>query len=113
MSDIRIRKIEGTWVVRSGGAVLGESTRVLELTEGESAPVHYFPREDVAMAMLDKSEKTSTDAEKGVATFFDIVNMSTTTPNAAWSYEDPTEALGQIKGYLAFAKLPSMKVEQV
>ena len=33
MTDITIRKAEGTWTVRSGGAVLGESRNALELTE--------------------------------------------------------------------------------
>ena len=36
MADhIKIRKIEGTWVVRAGGAVLGETTEALELSETE------------------------------------------------------------------------------
>ncbi|MQQ07616.1 DUF427 domain-containing protein [Epibacterium sp. SM1979] len=113
MSDIRIRKIEGTWVVRSGGAVLGESTKVLELSEGDSAPVQFFPREDIAMAMLDESGKSVEEVGKGTATFFNIVNLSSTTENAAWSYEAPSDALSEIKDYLAFEKLESLKVEQV
>lgn len=113
MSDIRIRKIEGTWVVRSGGAVLGESTRVLELSEGSSAPVHFFPREDIAMAMLDKSGKIEDDAAKGTATYYDIVNLSSTTSNAAWSYEAPTDAMSDVKNFLAFAEIESLKVEKV
>ncbi len=53
---IHIRHAEGTWTVRAGGAILGETTRALELTEGDYPPVIYFPREDIAMAFLDKSE---------------------------------------------------------
>ncbi len=112
MSEIRIRKIEGTWVVRSGGAVLGESTRVLELTDGSTAPVHFFPREDIAMAMLDKSGKTE-DTGAGTITYYNIVNLSSTTPDAAWSYETPTEVLADVKSYLAFVTIDSVKVEQV
>ena len=37
MTDIRIRRKPGNWVVRAGGAVLGESEAVLELSEGEPA----------------------------------------------------------------------------
>ena len=56
MSDeIKIREMPGTWVVRAGGAVLGETRKALELSEGDLAPVIYFPREDLAMAMLDPS----------------------------------------------------------
>ena len=50
MTTIRIRKAEGTWTVRSGGAVLGETSNALELSEGDLDPVIYFPREDIAMA---------------------------------------------------------------
>ncbi len=40
MSDhIKIRQAPGTWVVRAGGAVLGESTNALELSEGDYPPV--------------------------------------------------------------------------
>ena len=39
MSKITIRKATGRWVVRSGGAVLGETSNALELSEGDLAPV--------------------------------------------------------------------------
>lgn len=113
MTNIRIRKVEGTWVVRSGGAVLGESTNALELSEGDLAPVIYFPRGDIAMAFLDRSEKTTTCAVKGEATYFSIVNKSSITENAAWSYEAPLEAAAEIKDYLAFVVSDSVKVEKV
>lgn len=36
MTKIQIRKAAGTWVVRSGGAVLGESSNALELKIGRA-----------------------------------------------------------------------------
>ncbi len=113
MTEIRIRKAEGTWSVRSGGAVLGESSNALELSEGHLDPVIYFPRGDIATALLDKSGKTSLCSRKGEATYYSIVNMSSTTPDAVWSYEDPTEAAAEIKGYLAFETSESVKVERI
>lgn len=113
MSSIRIRKASGTWVVRSGGAVLGESTRALELDEDGYAPVIYFPREDIAMAFLDPSSKTTHCPRKGDATYFSIVNKSSITADAVWSYEDPIDAVAEIKGYLAFHQSDSVKVEQI
>lgn len=113
MTNIRIRKVEGTWVVRSGGAVLGESANALELSEGDMAPVIYLPRNDIAMAFLDRSEKTTTCAAKGDATYFSIVNKSSISENAAWSYEAPLEAAEEIKDYLAFDVSDSVKVEKV
>lgn len=113
MNSIRIHKAEGTWVVRSGGAVLGESSQALELEEEGHSPVIYFPREDIAMAFLDPSSKTSHCPEKGDATYYSIVNKSSVSENVVWSYEAPTEAAAKIKGYLAFQRGDSIKVEQI
>lgn len=113
MSKIRIRKADGTWVVRSGGAVLGETNRALELSEEGHAPVIYFPREDIAMAFLDPSSKTTHCPHKGDASYFSIVNKSSVTENAVWSYEQPIGDVEEIKGYLAFYPSDSVKIEQI
>jgi len=113
MTDIYIRKASGTWVIRSGGAILGESTNVLELSEGDLAPVIYFPRGDIAMALLDRSGKVTHCPYKGDASYFSIVNLSTITENAVWSYENPIDAAAKIKDYLAFVLSDTVKVEQL
>ena len=113
MTEIRIRKATGTWVIRSGGAVLGESSRVLELAESNLAPVIYFPRDDIAMALFDRTEKTTFCPHKGTANYFSIVNKSSVTENAVWSYEDPIESVADIKDHLAFVLSESVKIEQL
>ncbi|KUP93780.1 DUF427 domain-containing protein [Tritonibacter horizontis] len=113
MTNITIRKAEGKWVVRSGGAVLGESSNALELLEDDRAPVIYFPRGDIAMAFLDQTDKTTHCPHKGDATYYSIVNKSSVSENAAWSYEAPLDAVADIKGHLAFEVQDSVKVEQV
>jgi uncharacterized protein (DUF427 family) len=103
MADhIRIRTAPGTWVVRAGGAVLGESARVQELCEGSYPPVHYFPREDVAMAMLDRTDRSSRCPWKGQASYFSIVTAEGRLENAVWSYESPIPECAAIAGHLAF-----------
>ena len=47
LKQISIRPATGTWVIRAGGAVLGESSRAIELTAGERPYVIYFPREEL------------------------------------------------------------------
>jgi len=113
MSEITIRKAPGKWSVRSGGAILGESTGALELTEDDLAPVIYFPRADIAMAFLDATDKVTHCPHKGHATHFSIVNKSSVTENAAWSYEEPIPAMAEITGYVAFYPADSVKVEQI
>ena len=103
MADhIKIRRAEGTWVVRAAGAVLGESSAALELTEGDYPPVIYFPRDDISMAFFDKSETLSTCPHKGQATHYNLEAKSGTVGDAAWSYEDPKDAVAAIKDHMAF-----------
>lgn len=103
MSDeIRIRKKPGTWVVRAGGAVLGESAAVLELAEGGHPEVLYFPRDDLAMAMLEASETRSSCPKKGAARHYSIHTKSTVIEDAGWSYEAPGQAVAAIAGHIAF-----------
>ncbi len=100
--DIRINAAEGTWVVRAGGAVIGETKRALEFTEEGHAPVIYFPRDDIAMAFLDRSDKQTVSSHKGTASYYTIVAKSGPIADAAWSYESPGPGLEAIAGHLAF-----------
>ena len=110
---IKIRKVDGLWVVRSGGAVLGESRNVLEMCEGDYPEVIYFPREDIAMVFLDRADKTTHCPHKGDASYYTIVNKSSRTENAVWSYETPLEGVARIKGYLAFYTGDGVTVERI
>ena len=102
VDHIKIRKAQGTWVVRAGGAVLAESKNALELSEGDYAPVIYFPRSDIAMAFFDESEKTTHSPHMGDARHFSIETKNKTLTDAAWSYENPTEGTERIKDHIAF-----------
>ena len=103
MADhIKIRPAPGKYVIRADGAVIGESARALELTEGSYQPVIYVPREDVAMALLDASEHQTTCPWKGQASYYSIVTGSRVLKDAVWSYEDPIDGMAQIAGHLAF-----------
>ena len=114
MADhITIRTAPGTWTVRAGGAVLGESTAALELSEGDYAPVIYFPRGDIAMAFLDRTDKTTHCPHKGDASYYSVVTKSTTLADAAWTYEDPKDGVARIKDHLAFYTGDGITVEQI
>ncbi|WP_417726153.1 DUF427 domain-containing protein [Roseovarius sp.] len=113
MARITIRKAEGTWTVRAGGAVLGESRNALELTEGDYPFVIYFPRADIAMAFLDESEQTSHCPHKGDARFFSIITKSQTLENAAWSYEVVKPEAAAIKDHIAFYATDAVTIERV
>ncbi|MFP7673739.1 DUF427 domain-containing protein [Marivita sp. S0852] len=110
---ITVRPVEGTWVVRAGGAVIAESSNALELTEGDRPAVIYFPRSDVAMAFLDSSDHNTTCPYKGRASYFNIMSKSSTFDNAVWSYEAPKDDVSEIKDHLAFDVQDGVTVEQL
>lgn len=110
---IDIQPAEGTWVVRAGGAVLGESNNAYKLTEGDSPFVIYFPRQDIATEFLDPSDKKTSNGQLGEATYYSIVTKSTILQDAVWSYESPQEDLADIKDHLAFAAGDLVAVEKL
>jgi len=100
-------------MVRAGGAVLGESSDALELSEGDYPAVIYFPRNDIAMAFLDRADRTTHCPHKGDAAYFSVVTKSQTLENAVWSYEDPKSDVARIKNHLAFYTHDGITVEQI
>lgn len=103
MADhIRTRIAPGTWVVRAGGAVIGETARAVELTEGSREPVIYIPRADMAMAMLEPTSLRTTCPFKGEASYFTVVTPAERLDNAVWSYVTPKAGVEAIAGHLAF-----------
>ena len=93
---------DGTWVVRAGGAVIGESSRALELIEADGPGVIFFPREDLGMAFLEGSETVASSAALGEARYFGIVTRNEVIRDVAWYYEAPPDAAALIAGYIAF-----------
>lgn len=99
--SIRIRKLEGTWVVRAGDAVLAESRSALEMSDGESAPVVCFPEADVAMALLE-SEGTVECPRRGTLENYAIHTPAGVIDGAGHAFRAPPEQLARLGGTLAF-----------
>lgn len=110
---IKIRTAPGHWVVRAGGAIVGETDGALELAEAGYPEVIYFPRANIAMAFMDASETTSHCPHKGDATYFSVVTKSTTLADVAWSYEAPHADMARIAGHIAFFPEKGVTVEKL
>jgi len=110
---IKIRALSGKWSIRAAGAVIAETRGALELTERGYDPVIYFPRDDIAMAFLDQTDKTSHCPHKGDASYFSIITKNGPIENVAWSYETPNKAVAKIKHHLAFYLNDKITIEQV
>ncbi|MEM8850165.1 MAG: DUF427 domain-containing protein, partial [Pseudomonadota bacterium] len=103
MAHIEIKDAAGIWTVRTPDGVLVESRAAKELHEGSLTPVLYFPRADVAMALLERSESKTHCPHKGDASYFSYVGQSERISDVAWSYESVTKADAKpIEGYIAF-----------
>lgn len=113
MARITVAPAQGNWTVRTGDGVLVESRAAMALTEGASAPVVYFPRADVAMALLERTATTTRCPHKGMANYYAYVGQSARIDDVAWTYEDVTnpDAKG-IEGHLAFYR-SKVTVEQL
>jgi uncharacterized protein (DUF427 family) len=89
-------------VVTVGGRVIADSRAALTLREASYPPVQYFPRGDVDMAALARSEHTTYCPYKGEASYYSIPAGGDRSRDAVWTYETPFEAMAQIKEYVAF-----------
>ncbi len=84
------------------GHEIADSSDVVMLREAGYPPVRYFPRDDVRMAFLRRTDKVTHCPYKGDAAYFTIYRDGKVIDNAVWSYEDPYPAAGEIGGRLAF-----------
>ena len=84
------------------GKLIADTRDALTLREASYPPVQYIPRRDVDMAALTRSEHATYCPYKGDASYYDIPAGGDRSRNAVWTYEDPFEAMAQIKDYVAF-----------
>jgi uncharacterized protein (DUF427 family) len=89
-------------VVTLNGVVIADTRNAITLHESKHPKVHYIPREDVNMMLLERSTHETYCAYKGDASYFSLPMGGERSANAAWSYEDPYDAVALIKGHLAF-----------
>ncbi|HZH51059.1 MAG TPA: DUF427 domain-containing protein [Microvirga sp.] len=85
-----------------GGFIVAETTEALTLREASMPPVFYIPREDVRMDLMERTDHQTHCPYKGDATHFTVTAGGLVRENAAWSYETPYPAVGDIAGRVAF-----------
>jgi uncharacterized protein (DUF427 family) len=88
--------------VKVGDRVIADTRRALSLREASYPAVNYIPREDVDMALLERSDHSTYCPYKGECTYFSIPLGGEQARNAVWSYEAPYAAVAEIKNRLAF-----------
>jgi len=84
------------------GRTIADSTATLALSEASYPVVYYFPRADVDMSALERTDHETYCPYKGDASYFSIRTADGLLENAVWTYEQPHDALSEIAEYLAF-----------
>ena len=88
--------------VRYEGHVIADSRQTLRLKESSYKEVLYFPREDVDMSYMSRTDRVTYCPYKGEANYYTILMDGRFADNAVWTYELPYPAMEEIRGRLAF-----------
>ena len=99
---ITIERNPARVVVSVAGRVIADSRNALTLREASLRPVQYIPREDVDMALLERTDHATYCPYKGDCAYYSIPSGGQKSVNAVWTYEAPYEAVAAIKDYVAF-----------
>jgi uncharacterized protein (DUF427 family) len=94
---VEVRDADGEWVASHGGTELARTRSGLALYEDGYPPVIYFPREDVRLDALDRSDSKTYCPFKGEASYLAIDGQ-----DVAWSYGVPYDEVQVIGCCIAF-----------
>ena len=89
-------------IVKVAGRIVADTLDALTLREASYAPVHYIPRRDVDMTLLERTDHATYCPYKGDAAYFSIPAGGERSVDAVWTYETPYPAVADIKDHLAF-----------
>jgi uncharacterized protein (DUF427 family) len=89
-------------VVKAAGKIIADSRHALTLKEANYPAVQYIPRQDVDMALLERTDHGTYCPYKGECAYFSLPLSGERAVNAVWTYEAPYEAVALIKDHVAF-----------
>jgi uncharacterized protein (DUF427 family) len=109
---VRERHLSEPMRVEINGEVVAESSDVIALEEDDHPVRFYFPRTDVRMDKLERTQTTTQCPFKGTAHYYSLRTEGEELDDAVWTYEEPYEEHLELKDRLAFYddKLPAIDV---
>ena len=99
---IKLESAKQRWRAYFNHHVIADTDDALILDEASLPPVVYFPRQDVGMEYMGRTEHRSHCPYKGEASYYTLTMGGQIAENVAWSYEDPLEAVTPIRNRIAF-----------
>ncbi|GAA3118657.1 DUF427 domain-containing protein [Kribbella aluminosa] len=96
---ITVEKNPDRVVVKVGDRVVADTRDALSLQEANYPAVQYIPRADVDFTQLERTDHQTYCPYKGDASYYTILPDI---ENAVWTYEQPYNAVADIRDHVAF-----------
>jgi uncharacterized protein (DUF427 family) len=88
--------------VTFGGETIVDTEAAIALQEADYPIAYYFPRAEVRMDLLRRTDHSTHCPFKGDASYWTIETGMNSAENAVWSYESPFDEAEVIREYVAF-----------
>ena len=99
---VEFKPVAESFCIEFEGKRIVETDKALRIRETAHDPVLYFPRDDVAMEFLERTEHSTFCPFKGDASYWSLRVGAATSVNAVWSYEDPFPEVDRLRDYVSF-----------
>ena len=96
------QRLEKRIQVAVNGELLADSNDVIRLEEDRHPVRYYFPRWDVKMDRMTRTETTSECPFKGTAHYFTLTVNGKDLEDVVWTYESPYDEHAALKDRVAF-----------
>ena len=100
--QVREERLQQSVEVEVEGVVVANSSNVIKVVEDKSPVRYYFPRADVRMDKLKRSQTTTECPFKGHASYYSLNLGERQIDDAVWTYEDPYDEHRTLKDRIAF-----------
>jgi len=88
--------------VEFNGVIVADSKRALMLRETRHTPTYYFPKADVRMDLMSKTDHRTHCPFKGNACYWTVKVDGKEAENAVWGYENPYPEISEIADHISF-----------
>jgi uncharacterized protein (DUF427 family) len=99
---ITLERARRRWQVTFAGQRIADSAEAIVMHEAHYSARVYFPRADVAMQHLVRTDHQTHCPYKGDAAYYAVSIDGQVADNAVWTYEQPYPAMAAIEGMLSF-----------
>lgn len=109
------QRLEQRIQVAINGELVADSNDVIRLAEDRHPVRYYFPRWDVKMDKMTRTETTSECPFKGTAHYFTLTVNGNDLEDVVWTYESPYDEHAALKDRVAFynEKIDGIDIREV